>query len=63
MEHMYNLMRASDMGMFPYDLTVSVVDCIHSASHAVHRASAIEWIMKVIYSIIFFETIQVHLII
>lgn len=46
-EHMFNIMRASDAGMFPYDLTEALVESIYRGGNSVHRASAIEWITKV----------------
>lgn len=47
MDHLFNMMRVSDSSSFPYDLTDSLVNTIQANPNAVHRASAIEWIIQV----------------
>lgn len=53
-ELMFNMMSVSDSAVFPYELTQALVQTIRNASQSVHRASAVEWIVKVILNIVVF---------
>lgn len=47
LETLFNMMRISDSVMVPYDLSAALVNSLQNNAAMVHRASAVEWIVKI----------------